>query len=184
MGDGHNNIIGKFQTAQSQFYCKGVIPLWLDGYGEINEDFDTVLQQLVQEVAAGHDGLTISPLVNTDKKSGAYQIMLQQSRQAIAVTAANRHDSHILGQLHYVCATAKEAYDTCRSQHSDNRWTPNQQGWSSWFNAHTSEGYLMFEQFRNGYYYHMPQCSDKISVCKYLRWVLLMKIWTKVIILY
>jgi hypothetical protein len=26
----------------------------------------------------------------------------------------------------------------------------------SWFNSHISEGYTMFEQFCNGYYYHMP----------------------------
>jgi hypothetical protein len=82
--------------------------------------------------------------------------MLQQFRQAIAVTAADKHGSHILSQLHNLHATAKEAHDTSRSHHSDNRWTPKQQGWSNWFNGHTSKEYSMFEQIRNGYYCHMP----------------------------
>ncbi len=68
-------------------------------------------------------------------------------------TAANGHGSPILNRLHYVRAKAKEAHDTSKSHHSDNRW---KQGQSNWFNWHTSKGYSMFEQFRNGYYYHMP----------------------------
>jgi hypothetical protein len=54
--------------------------------------------------------------------------MLQQFRQAIAVMAANGHVSQNLSQLRYDHATAKEAHDTSRSHHSDNRWTPKQQG--------------------------------------------------------
>jgi hypothetical protein len=72
VGDGSDDIIGPFQTAQTQFYCKGIIPLCIGGYGEIDKDFNKVLQQLAQEAAAGHDGLTILPLINTDKKGGAY----------------------------------------------------------------------------------------------------------------
>ncbi len=87
IGDGSNDIIGPFQAAQTQFYRKGIIPLCIGGYGEINEDFNKVFQQLAQEAAAGHDRLTISPLINTD----AYRIMPQQFRRDIAVTAANGH---------------------------------------------------------------------------------------------
>ena len=104
----------------------------------------------------GDQHITISPLVNTDRKGGAYRIMLQQFRRAIAVTAANGHSQHILQRLHYVRGTEQEARDACRSHHSDNRWRPYQRGGYSWFNSHVSEGYAMFEQFRNGYYYHMP----------------------------
>jgi hypothetical protein len=126
--DGSNNIIGPFQTVQTQFYRKGIIPLCIGGYRETNKDFNEVLQQLAQEAAAGHDGLTILPLINTDQKRGTYRIMLQQFRQASAVTVANGHGSHILSQYHYVYATAKEAHDTSKSHHSDNRWTPKQRG--------------------------------------------------------
>ena len=61
-------------------------------------------------------------------------------------------------RLHYVRGTEQEATrDACRSHHSGNRWRPYQRGGYSWFNSHVSEGYAMFEQFRNGYYYHMPE---------------------------
>ncbi len=46
VGDGSDDIIGPFQTAQTQFYRKGIIPLCKGGYGEINKDFNKVLQQL------------------------------------------------------------------------------------------------------------------------------------------
>jgi hypothetical protein len=59
VGDGSNDIIGPFQTAQTQFYCKGIIPLCIGGYRERYEDFNKVLQQLAQEAVAGHDGLPI-----------------------------------------------------------------------------------------------------------------------------
>ena len=80
--------------------------------------------------------------------------MLQQFRRAIAVTAANGHSQYILQRLHDVRGTEQEARDACRSHHSDNRWRPYKHGGYSWFNSHVSEGYAMFEQFRNGYYYH------------------------------
>jgi hypothetical protein len=72
VGDGSNDIMGPFQTAQTQFYCKRSIPLCTGRYREVNKDFNKVLQQLAQEAAAGHDGLTILQLINTDKKGGAY----------------------------------------------------------------------------------------------------------------
>ena len=77
------------------------------------------LKRLHGEAASSDEGLTISPLVNTDRKGGAYSIMLQQFRRAIAVTAANGHSQHILQRLHYVRGTEQEARDACRSHHSD-----------------------------------------------------------------
>jgi hypothetical protein len=44
VGDGSNDIIGPFQITQTQFDCKGIISLCIGGYGEINEDFNKVLQ--------------------------------------------------------------------------------------------------------------------------------------------
>ena len=38
VGDGTNGIVGPFQTAQSRFYRKGIIPLCVGGFGEINEE--------------------------------------------------------------------------------------------------------------------------------------------------
>ena len=81
-----------------------VLPLCFGAFGEVNEDLDNVVQCLAREAASTsiQEGLTISPLVNTDRKGGAYRIMLQQFRRAIAVTAANGYGQHILQRLHYV----------------------------------------------------------------------------------
>jgi hypothetical protein len=70
VGDGSNDIIGPFQTAQTQFYCKGIILLCIRGYREINQVFNKVLQQLAREAAAGHDGLQ-SQYLSTQTKRGS-----------------------------------------------------------------------------------------------------------------
>ena len=63
------------------------------------------------------DGLTVSPLVNTDRKGGAFPIMLQQFRRAIGVAIVSGHAKHKLRILHYVRATAAEAARIqCKSQ--------------------------------------------------------------------
>jgi len=115
VGDGNNNVIGPFENALSQFHGKTIISLCFGAFGEVNEDLDKVIQCLAREAASTDEGLTISPLVNTDRKGGAYRIMLQQFRRAIAVTAANGHSRHILQRLHYVRGTEQEARDACRS---------------------------------------------------------------------
>jgi hypothetical protein len=66
-----------FENALSQFHCQTIIPLF-GAFGEVNEDLDKVIQCLAREAASTDKGLTISPLVNTDRKGGAYCIMLQQ----------------------------------------------------------------------------------------------------------
>jgi hypothetical protein len=59
---------------------KTIIPLCFGVFGEVNEDFDKVIQCLAREAASTDEGLTISPLVNTDRNGGAYRIMLQYRR--------------------------------------------------------------------------------------------------------
>ena len=104
-----------------------------------------------QEAASSDDGIKISPLVNTDRKGGAYPIMLQQFKRAIGVAIVRGNAKHKLARLHYVRATAAEAAYTCRTNHSDKKWNPRQTGRASWFSQHVPEGYGTFEQFRNGY---------------------------------
>ena len=122
---------GPFQTAQQRFYRGQVIPLCSGWFGEIGEDFGKVIKQLAREAAAGDGGMTVSLLVNTDRKGGAYSIMLQQFRRAIGVAIARGNAEHKLTRLHYVRATAEEARATCNSHHSRNRWRPG--GTSSWY---------------------------------------------------
>ena len=122
-----------------------------------NEAVEKVQKRVAKAAAAETDGLTISPLINTDRKGGAYRIMHQQFRRAIVGCAIVRGQAKLtLGRLHYVRATREEAASVSKSHHSNNRWAPSQRGRSSWFNNHTAEGYTTFEQFWNGHYYRMP----------------------------
>ena len=151
VGDGTGDIIGPFEQSQNRFWRGQVIPVCAGWFGEINKDFEKIIQRLAREAASSDDGLKISPLVNTDRKGGAYPIMLQQFKRAIGVAIVRGNAKHKLARLHYVRATAAEAAYTCRTNHSDKKWNPRQAGRASWFSQHVPEGYGTFEQFRNGY---------------------------------
>jgi hypothetical protein len=47
--------------------------------------------------------MQISPLVNSDRKGRAFQIMLQQSKRAIGVAIVQGNANYKHGYLHYVC---------------------------------------------------------------------------------
>ena len=143
VGDGTGNVLRPFQAAQGRFYRDKIIPMVAGWFGEIGEDFEKVIKVLARAAASGDEGLTISPLVNTDRKGGAYPIMLQQFRRAIGVAIARGNANHKLGRLHYVRATVGEAKAAANANHSRNRWAPN--GQSSWYTQR------IFEQFMNGY---------------------------------
>jgi len=70
VGDGSEGVVGPFEAAQKHFYCGQVIPLCAGWFGEINEDFEKVIVSLAKEAAAGEDGMTVSPLLNMDRKGG------------------------------------------------------------------------------------------------------------------
>ena len=150
VGGGNNVLVRPFQVAQSRFYHGTVIPICAEWFGEIGEDFGKIIKLLAREAASGDNGMSISPLVNTDRKGGAYLIMLQQFICAIGVAIVRGYVQHKLARLHYVRATADEAAATYKAHHSDNKWKPGKRGRASWFSEHTPEGYGIFEQFRNG----------------------------------
>ena len=156
VGDGSNDIVGPFEASQQRFYRGQVVPMCSGWFGEIGGEFEKIIWQIAREAAAGDDGLTISPLVNTDRKGGAFPIMLQQFKRAISVAIVRGNAKHKLGRLHYVRATAAEAAAVCGANHSDNKWRPSQNGRASWYSQHTPEGYGTFEQFRNGYDFCVP----------------------------
>ena len=111
-----------------------------------------MIKLLARYAAAGDDGVTISPLVNTDRKGGAFPIMLQQFRRAIGVAIVRGNATLKLSRLHYVRETAREAAAACEAHHSENgRWRPGRSYGGGWFGSHIPEGYEAFEQFRNGY---------------------------------
>ena len=151
VGDGDSNVVGPFSAAQGRFFRGQVIPLCAGAVGEIGEDFSKILKTLARMAAASNDGLAVSPLVNSDRKGGAFPIMHQQFRRAIGVALVRGNALHKLARLHYVRATAREAAYTARAHHSENRWRPGDSGGANWFREHTAPGYGVFEQFRNGY---------------------------------
>ena len=95
--------------------------------------------------------MTISPLINTDRKWGAFPIMLKKIKRTIGVAIVRGNANLELSCLHYVGATAEEAVATCRENHSNNKWIPGQNSRASRFTEHVPEEYGTFVQFRNGY---------------------------------
>ena len=156
VGDGDSDIVGPFEASQGRFYRGQVIPLCAGWFGEINEDFDKIIFTLAREAASGENGMSISPLINSDRKGGAFPIMLQQFRRAIGVCIVRGQAKLKLSRLHYVRETVAEAADICKQNHSDNKWNPNQNGSSSWFSENCPMGYGTFEQFRNGHDFCVP----------------------------
>jgi hypothetical protein len=85
VGDGTSEVVGPFEAAKKRFFRGTVIPICAGWFGKVNIDYKTLISALAREAAAGDNGMWISPLVNWDRKGGAYQIMLQQFRRAIGV---------------------------------------------------------------------------------------------------
>ena len=131
--------MGPFQVARGRFHRGQVIPLFAGDFGEINKNFEEILKVLAREAASGTVGLSISPLVNNDRKGGAYPIMLQQVKRAIGVAIASNNARHKLGRLHYVRSTADESAHTCRRSHSTHRCWANHNGRATWFDMLHSE---------------------------------------------
>ena len=118
--------------------------------------FKKTIKIPARKAAAGEDGMSVSPLVNADRKGGAFPRMLQQFRRAIGVDIVRGNTNQKLGRLHYVRGTTEETAHACRTNHSNYRYTPSQKGGSSCYSAHTPERYATFQQFQNGYDFCMP----------------------------
>ncbi len=69
--------------------------------------------------------MRISPLVNLDRKGGAYQIMLQQFRRAIGVAIVQGSVKLKLGRLHYVRESMEKAANASTAHHNANKWNPS-----------------------------------------------------------
>ena len=74
---------GAIQGGTGEVPWNQVIPIVSGWFGKINEDVDKVIKVVAWQAAAGEDGMATSPSANTDRKGGAYLIMLQQFRRAI-----------------------------------------------------------------------------------------------------
>jgi hypothetical protein len=88
--------VGPFEAAEKRFFRGQVIPICTGWFGEVNKDYKTLITKLAQEAAAGDNGMRISPLVNSDRKGGAFQIMLLQFRRAIGFVVVRGNAKHKL----------------------------------------------------------------------------------------
>ena len=150
-----NDTPGVFSQVQTRFVCNGIIPLVAGFWAEVNEDFEKTIRILARAAAATQEATVISPLSYTDRKGGAFPIMLQQFRRAIGVAIVRGNAELRRGRLHYVRPTKEEAYHAADSHHSsNNKWTGS--GMNGWFKGNDDDGYSAFEQFKNGqdFYVH------------------------------
>ena len=92
--------MGPFETSLTRFYRSQAIPLVAGWFGEIGRDFEKTLVVLAKEAAASDFGRTLSPLVNTEKKGGAFPMLLQQFRRAIAVSIVRGNAALKMSRLH------------------------------------------------------------------------------------
>jgi hypothetical protein len=122
-------------------------------WADVNEDFDKVIRILARTAAATQEATHISPLTYTDRKGGAFPIMLQQFRRAIGVAIVRGNAELRRGRLHYVRPTKEEAYHAANSHHSNNKWKGS--GKNGWFKGNNDDSYNAFEQFRNGYDFYV-----------------------------
>ena len=76
--------------------------------------------------------MSVSPLVNTNRKGGAFPIILQQFRRAVRVTIGRGNINHNLGKVHYMRGTAETAANTCKINHNNYICRPSQKGGYSW----------------------------------------------------
>ena len=151
VGDGEQGIVGPFEAAAGRFVGGQVIPLVAGWFGEVNKDFEKVISVLARHAAASDDGLTISPLINTDRKGGAYPIMHSQFRRAIGVAIVRGNAQLKQRRLHFVRATRREAAEAYNAHSSNIRYRPGQGGGSSWYRSHIPEGCAAYQQFRDGH---------------------------------
>eukprot|EP00956_Cyclotella_meneghiniana_P011010 scaffold15417_cov71-Cyclotella_meneghiniana.AAC.11 len=109
VGNGDNEIVGPFESAQKRFIGGQRIHLVVGPCGKVNRDLEKVLKTLAPLAAASEDRKSISPLLRTDKKGGAFIKMRQQFRRALGVMVIKEMANHKLSKLHYDPATAEEA---------------------------------------------------------------------------
>jgi hypothetical protein len=152
VGDGTSEVVGPFEAAKKRFFKGTVIPICAGWYSKVNKDYETLITMLAWEAATGDNSMPISPLVNLDRKGGAYQIMLQHFRRAIGVVIIRGNAKHKLGRLHYVHDSMEETANASTAHHCANKWNPSNNGHASWYNAHTPNGYQTYLQLRNGFF--------------------------------
>ena len=155
VGDGTNGVTGPFERSLNRIVTKNVVPLVIGWYGETNEGLDKLLMKLARIASNGPEAHGVSPLDNSDRRGGAYPIILQRMRRGLACLIARGQTRHLEGRIHYLRKTPDEAHNTWRAHRRDNTWNPSQYGRQRGFDKFIPEGYEGFEQFRSGKSYRV-----------------------------
>ena len=88
VGDGTNGVTGPFERSLDWIATKNVVPLVIGWYGEIKEGLNKLLMKLAQIASNGPEAQGMSPLDNSDRRGGAYPIILQRMRRGLACLIA------------------------------------------------------------------------------------------------
>jgi hypothetical protein len=126
--DGTIDVVGPFEAAKTFFWGGQVIPICAGWLREVNKDYKTLITELTREAPARDDGMHISPLVNLNRKGGAFQIMLQQFRRAMGVAIVQSNAKHKLGHLHCIGEIVEEGANVSTAHHNANMWNPSHNG--------------------------------------------------------
>ena len=70
MAERGSDEAGPFLEAQAQFLSGRIIPLVFGAFGDVNDGVEKLVKVLVRNVMNSDNGLSVSPLVNTDRKGG------------------------------------------------------------------------------------------------------------------
>ena len=111
MGDGTNGVIGPFERSLDRIATKNVVPLVVGWYGEINKGLNKLLMKLARIAPNGPEAQGVSPLDNSDRRGGAYPIILQRMRRGLACLIARGQSRHLEGRIHYLRKTMGEAHN-------------------------------------------------------------------------
>ena len=125
-------VVGIFEMSldSDRFYKGIVIPLVAGWFGEINRDFEQTIVALAKETTAASDlGRTLSLLINTEKKEGAFLLMLQQFTRVIGVQSVRGNTMLKMSRLHmyvhYIEEHHKKAKEVHQANIGNNRYRPD-----------------------------------------------------------
>ena len=97
VGDGTSGVTGPFERSLNRVVTKNVVPLVIGWYGEVNEGMNKLLVKLARIASNGPEAHGVSPLDNSDRRGGAYPIILQRMRRGLACLIARGQTRQLEG---------------------------------------------------------------------------------------
>ena len=148
VGGGTGDIVGPFEQSQNRFLRGQVISVCAGWFGEINNDFEKILQLLAREAASNDDGLQ-SYRSSTLIRKRAHIVC-----HATTIQIGNWGSYHLWQHKAQACKAEPCQSLSCRSCSHLQMQTQPPQWQRNGIHIKVTEqvsGYGTFEQFRNGY---------------------------------